>query len=134
MSVATAKQLLDQKIADLTAQLDQAKALRAAFDNEQLMGIVSGLMNGALRPTRKLIERSPASASLSNREKIAAFFKAHDNAWASSAEIMQGAGVERGIVNNVLYVGNPEDFESKDHPTLKRRKLWRMKHAAAKDS
>src|SRR6266700_5143490 len=123
MSVAAAKQLLDQKIAELTAQLDQAKALRAAFDNDQLVGIVSGLMNGSLRPTRKLIERKSAE-SLSNRDKIAAFFKAHDNAWASSAEIMRGSDVERGIVNNVLYVGNADDFESKDHPTLKRRKLW----------
>lgn len=125
MSMESAKLFLDQKITDLTAELDQAKALRAALENKQLAGPLFGLIgsrNGAIQPKKT----AASSGEDSNRLKLVRYFLDRENAWSTTTEMIEETGVDRGVINNIIYVGNPDDFESKDHPSLKRRKMWRL--------
>jgi len=129
MSVDTAKQYLDEKIVKLSAEIEQAKSLRAALDDSQLVQHISGLIAGK---NGKATPRKGAAPTdeRTNFQQIVSFFEANENVWSATSDIISSTGLERGIVSNVLYVANLKDFESKDHPTMKRRKLWRLKAGA----
>lgn len=128
VSTEAAKAFYDAKIAELSAQLETYRGLRAAIDSpaiaEQLVHL---LTNGAPVVSAPYKSSGTGKASGTNFERVAALFAARDNDWLPAPEVAAQTGINRGVVANLLYKTNKNDFESKDHPRIPNRKLWRLK-------
>lgn len=127
--MSTPQHKLDQKIADLIAQAERLKTIRAAMDDDavraELQQIFGGLVAGAKRG---------ASGSKKTRsgtyEKIREFFNMRGNEWATVTD-MERAGIVKPTARQVLYKGKPHEFERISEPGGRRETKFRLKKSDA---
>ena len=55
-----------------------------------------------------------------------AYFRTRNNEWAEVSQIRKATGIGRGAIANILYKTHVDYFEHKDHPSHKKRKIWRL--------
>lgn len=124
-----AKAHYDRRIAELTAELEAAKALRHALDNPTVVAELAQFFgsNGS-KPSRNT-KKSRTNKARGNYGRIMEFFEARSNEWASVPQIIEGTGLSRGNASNALYTAHKDDFEWKDNdnPKVPGRKLVRPK-------
>ena len=119
-----------ENINEIAARFErQAETLRLIQElvNEEpdLVPVIIAALNG--KPSEK------PSGNGKNQDKpethfdrLTVFFKGRKNAWATTAEIIEGTGISRGAIGAVLHSGHKDDIQKKAKPGSRKTKLWRL--------
>jgi len=128
---ARIKQRLDQKIAEVERRLTKLRALREAFDDEELASEVKDLFageNGAGHPA------APQRREGRNIVTLREYFQNRENAWATIAEIVTDTGMSKHSLRQVLYRSHVTTFDRQKPKGSRRESRFRLKPEKEKDA
>jgi hypothetical protein len=126
--LADRKQHYDRKIAALEAELESAKAIRAALDNPAMVAELESLFGGKSSGNGKTAQpKKSGHGALTNYDKVVAVFRANGNAFLRVPELAKASKISRGNLSNVIYTSQRTNFDMQNHPEFPRQKLVRMK-------
>ncbi len=115
-------------ISDLEARLAKAEAVRDALDDPELAEeIIKSL---GVQPGLPAVRKRGKSRRPTQVEKIIEFFQEHNNEWADSFAISEGAGMKREAVRQVLYKSGSDQLVKRageKGPKGTRRVQFRLK-------
>ena len=95
-------------------------------EEPDLIPVIVAALNG--RPSERPSENGKSQDKPKTHfERLTAFFKGRNNAWATTAEIVTTTGISRGAIGAILHQGHKNDVQKKSKPGSRKTKLWRLK-------
>lgn len=122
---------LDEQISNLRNQAERLQGIR---DTPELLRELLDVLQGEAETNGSTPRRQRRTRQNSGRvgsqatgfERIKQFFQQRNNQWASSGDVIDGAGIPRGMFSNIVYRARKSSFESRRDPENEKRRQYRL--------
>ena len=126
------KDKLSRQIAGVEQQFKALCAIRdlvnAGMPEDQLAALFSeGVAHGSATGDRRGQAGRKPGPRPGNFEKVAEFFRGTGNEWATIKEIVDGTGMTKPGVRQILYVSQPGKFDRESGAGARRQTKFRLK-------